>query len=73
MTEVQVKALKIWALILWTALWCGVYAVSHGEPIQYLPEIEINAMLFCVGGWFLPWLPSGLMLIAKGRHEQRSK
>lgn len=66
MTIAQAKALKIWVLILWTALWCWVYVKSHGQPIQFVPgELEINALQFCVSGWFLPWLPRGLMLIVR--------
>ncbi|MFK3607825.1 hypothetical membrane protein [Pseudomonas veronii 1YdBTEX2] len=74
MTNVQAKTLKIWALVLWTALWCWVYAKTHGQPIPYMPgEVEINALLFCVTGWFLPWLPKGLMLIVQAKHKRPSK
>ena len=73
MTAVQAKALKIWALILWTALWCWVYSTAHGEPIQFVAGFEINALQFCVTGWFLPWLPKGLMLLSQARRKRASK
>ncbi|WP_434676670.1 hypothetical protein [Pseudomonas sp. D3-10] len=73
MTDIQAKALKIWALILWTALWCWVYSVTHGQPIQYVPGVEINALQFCVTAWFLPWLPRGLRLLIQAKRQCASK
>lgn len=74
MTDIQAKALKIWALILWTAFWCWLYAKNYGQPIAFVPaEVEISALQFCVTGWFLSWLPRGLMLIADARHKSASR
>lgn len=61
MTNVQAKALKMCAFVLWTALWCWIYAASDGAPIQYLPGVEVDLWLICLGGWSLPWLPKGLV------------
>lgn len=74
MTDVQAKALKIWALILWTAFWCWLYAKSHGQPIAFVPgEVEISALQLCVTGWFFPWLPRGLMLVAEAKRKRASR
>lgn len=69
MTSVQAKALKMCAFVLWTALWCWIYAAGDGAPIQYLPGVELDLWLFCLGGWSLPLLPKGLWMVDKGRIE----
>lgn len=70
MTNVQTKSLKIWGLIIWTALWCWVYAANQGKPIQYFPEGELSPLLFCLAGWFIPWLPIGMWLLMEAKHER---
>jgi hypothetical protein len=72
MIDTQVKALKVWALILWTALWCWAYSVTN-EPIQFGPGVELNSLQFCVTGWFLPWLPRGLMLLTQAKRKRQFK
>lgn len=71
MTKVQAKALKIWGVILWTALWCWVYGVGHGEPLELLPEVSVNLLLFCLAGWSWPWGVAGLWRMTQERQKQR--
>ncbi|PSL90751.1 hypothetical protein [Pseudomonas sp. R9.37] len=69
----QAKALKMFAYALWTALWSWIYAAGHGKPIQYLPGVELDLWLFCLGGWSLLFLPQGLWMVDKGRIEPIQK
>lgn len=65
MSNVQAKALKLWAFILWSALFCGLYLYGAGD--SFLGE---NRLLFCLSAWSLPWA-IGLLWRATQKQKQR--
>lgn len=73
MTKVQAKALKVWVVILWTALWCWAYSAGQGQSMELLPVVSGNLLLFCLGGWSCPWGIAGLWRMTQARRRQSSE
>lgn len=53
MTKVQARALQIWVVILWTALWCWFY--GNGGPIDLLRFVFVGEGWICFLGWAFPF------------------
>ena len=53
MTKVQARALQIWVVILWTALWCWAY--GNGWPRDLLHFVFAGKGLICFLGWAFPF------------------
>lgn len=70
MTKVQTQALKIWAISLWSLLWCSIYFKRDVALVEMGPDVNVGLWVFCLIGWFWPMGIGPLWrLTQKRKHE----